>query len=309
MTSPDVLLIGLGAIGTVVAGRLLASPRPPATFRILLDPARADAYRATPPSLNGIPLPLAPDAYAPLVPPPAAPRPDLLLVAVKSPALPGLLPAISAWISEKTTVISLLNGISASRLLATAVPPAQVIPAIVTCNTAMRSGRDVRQSGFFRLDLGPRLAPAPGLPTPDAIAEYLSAAPDLDAVCPPDFADALWLKFVINVGINQTEAFFRRDHGETLSAPDSLSFCRALMQEAAACAAAEGIPGAGTLPARAEAILRDCLSPRGRSSMLQDLDAGRLPETNLFAGEVTRLAALHNLPAPANQEVLRRLAV
>ena len=309
--APQVLVVGLGAIGTVVAGRLLAAPCPPSSLRVLAPDGRTAAYRATPPSLNGTPLPLPPEAYVEAAPAPGTPRPDLLLVAVKGPALSAMFPAIAAWTAPHTTILSLLNGISAPRMLGTAVPPAQVVPAIVTCNTAMRTGRAVEQHGLFRLDLGPRLAPlSPGaapLPSPAELAAYLATAPGLSADAPADFADALWLKFVLNVGLNQAEALLSLDHGQLLANPDARAFCHALMVEAAAVAAAEGLPTASTLVARAEALL-SVLSPRGRTSMLQDIDAGRPHEIDLFAGEVLRLAARHQLSAPANQLVLDHLA-
>lgn len=300
--SPRVLVAGLGAIGTTVAARLLASPRPPAALQILAPGPRAAAYRADPPALNGAPLGLPADAYVDAAPAKDAPRPDLLLVAAKAPALPELLPAIAAWTAPQTTVVSLLNGISAPRALAEAVSAENVLPAIVTCNSAVRNGRAVEQTGLFRIDIGARLAPAQRLPAPADVAAYLGAAPGIDAAAPDDFPSILWLKFVLNVGLNQTEALLGLDHAALLESPDALSFCRALMDEAAACAAAEGIPDALSLPARAEALFPS-LSPHGRTSMLQDIDAGRTPETDLFADEVLRLAARHGLSAPVNRLV------
>ena len=41
--------------------------------------------------------------------------------------------------------------------------------------------------------------------------------------------------------------------------------------------------------------------------MLQDVEAGRPTEVDLFAGTVCRLAAPLGIPVPANEQILRAL--
>jgi 2-dehydropantoate 2-reductase len=46
------------------------------------------------------------------------------------------------------------------------------------------------------------------------------------------------------------------------------------------------------------------LSPEGKTSMLQDIEAGRKTEVESFAGKMVELGRLHGIPAPANEVVL-----
>jgi 2-dehydropantoate 2-reductase len=51
------------------------------------------------------------------------------------------------------------------------------------------------------------------------------------------------------------------------------------------------------------------LSPEGKTSMLQDIEAGRKTEVEMFAGKITQLGADHGVPTPVNQTLLRIIRV
>ena len=46
------------------------------------------------------------------------------------------------------------------------------------------------------------------------------------------------------------------------------------------------------------------LSPKGKTSMLQDIEAGRKTEVEVFAGKVVELGRKHRIPTPVNQTLL-----
>ena len=117
---------------------------------------------------------------------------------------------------------------------------------------------------------------------------------------------AQWRKFILNVGINQAQAVLRAPCRELQENPDSMRLARDLMDEAAAVAAALGIPGAADLPAWAESIIR-AAAPDNKTSMLQDVEAGRPTEVDWLAGTVCRLGREHGIPTPANERVWQQL--
>ncbi|PJC72454.1 MAG: 2-dehydropantoate 2-reductase, partial [Syntrophobacterales bacterium CG_4_8_14_3_um_filter_58_8] len=45
------------------------------------------------------------------------------------------------------------------------------------------------------------------------------------------------------------------------------------------------------------------LNPEGKTSMLQDVEAHRKTEVEMFAGKVIELGARHNVPTPVNQKL------
>jgi 2-dehydropantoate 2-reductase len=51
------------------------------------------------------------------------------------------------------------------------------------------------------------------------------------------------------------------------------------------------------------------LSPDGKTSMLQDVEAGRKTEVAIFGGKVVALGEAHGVPTPVNETVLRIIRV
>jgi 2-dehydropantoate 2-reductase len=51
------------------------------------------------------------------------------------------------------------------------------------------------------------------------------------------------------------------------------------------------------------------LSPTGKTSMLQDVEAGRKTEVEIFAGKVVTLGQRHLVPTPVNETVQRIIKV
>ncbi|HPT17272.1 MAG TPA: ketopantoate reductase C-terminal domain-containing protein, partial [Kiritimatiellia bacterium] len=82
---------------------------------------------------------------------------------------------------------------------------------------------------------------------------------------------------------------------------------RTLMDEAAAVGVALGIAGAAEVPAWAEGVILGA-APENKTSMLQDVEAGRTPEIDLFAETVCRLGRQCGVPTPANELADRLLA-
>jgi 2-dehydropantoate 2-reductase len=88
---------------------------------------------------------------------------------------------------------------------------------------------------------------------------------------------------------------------------------RAAALEAVAVAAAEGV-ALGTEDVERIFPIMATLAPGGKTSMLQDVEAGRKTEVELFAGTVLALGGRHGLATPVNAllgrmiEALERMA-
>ena len=300
MTPPPVrnaALIGLGAIGTLYAAQI--SARDPACLRIIADAVRIARYRADPPSFNGARLDLN---YVP--PDHPGPPADLVLVAVKSTSLVDALPSIAPFLGTHTQILPLLNGITAQDVLAKAFGWPRVLYGFVYCESSMRTGNAVVQNGTSKIVFG-EATNTPPAPRVKAIAEFFGRLGIAHHI-PDDMRAAQWKKYILNVGINQAQAVLRAPNRELQQNPEALRFARTLMDEAAAVGAALGIAGAAAVPPWAETVILGA-SPENRTSMLQDVEAGRPPEIDLFAATVCRLGRQHGIPTPANERVLRAL--
>jgi 2-dehydropantoate 2-reductase len=294
-------LVGLGAVGTLFAARIAEHAAEGLSFRVLADAARIRRYRTDPPVFNGRPLALSYADPAETAPTPA----DLILVTVKSHHLCEAMDVLAAFMAPHTQILPLLNGIEARPRLAERFGEARVLYGLVFCNSAMRTGRCVRQDGAARIVFGEAHNPVPPAARVRSVADFFAQC-GIDAEVPADMQAALWRKFILNTGLNQAEAIYRLTHGALRGHAEAISFAIGLMDEAAAIAAAVGIPHAQQLAEEALHAFA-VLSPEGKSSMLQDIEAGRPPEIDLFAGTIVRLGRQYGIPTPLNGDVLRRL--
>ena len=291
-------LVGLGAIGILYAGKI--SERDSGCLRIVADAARLARYRADPPALNGRRLDLN---YA--TPEEFGPPADLVLVAVKSTGLAAAVPALAPLLGPDTQILPLLNGITAQDVLAEAFGWPRVLYGFVYCSSAMRTGNSVVQDGGEKIVFG-EATNAPPSPRVRAVAEFFDRLGIRHDV-PADMRAAQWKKFILNVGINQSQALLRAPSREIQQNPEALRLARRLMDEAAAVGVALGIAGAADVPAWAEGVILGG-APENRTSMLQDVEAGRAPEIDLFAETVCRLGQQCGIPTPANEMAAQLLA-
>jgi 2-dehydropantoate 2-reductase len=122
---------------------------------------------------------------------------------------------------------------------------------------------------------------------------------------PEDMPRALWWKFMINVGMNQASAVMGASYGVFRSSEDARALMRSLMEEVITLAKAKEVRLAAKDIEDWLAILPD-LAPEGKTSMLQDMEAGRPTEVEMFAGKVMALGRELGIATPVN-EALRHI--
>ena len=138
------------------------------------------------------------------------------------------------------------------------------------------------------------------------LARYLRHA-GFDARVARDIRSARLRKLLANVCLNPVTAAFRVRNGEIRNPPYS-RYAEALAVEAAPVLAAEGLritPG--------EAIRRVMdvakVTARNRSSMLQDILAGRRTENDHLTGALLRMARKHSVAVPTHSAFHRLIGV
>jgi 2-dehydropantoate 2-reductase len=118
----------------------------------------------------------------------------------------------------------------------------------------------------------------------------------------------LWWKFMINVGINQASAVLRAPYGVFQSLPEARDLMESAMQEVILLARAMNINLSGKDVDEWLAFL-STLAPGGKTSMLQDVEAGRKTEVEIFAGKVISLGKAYNRRTPVNETLFKILRV
>ena len=88
--------------------------------------------------------------------------------------------------------------------------------------------------------------------------------------------------------------------GDMQTNPKFLEMLNKIMNEVVEIAKAEGVKNTETMIEEAM-IGFNSMIPEGKTSMLQDIEAGRKTEVDMFAGTIIKLGKKHNIPTPYNQ--------
>jgi len=231
---------------------------------------------------------------------------DLVIVALKHHHLTAALEDIKALAGEETVVLSVMNGLESEEMIGAVCGPDKVVHAIAVGIDAVRQGDRFAYASPGRIIFGkgPRSGGGNRL---QRLEEALSRA-GIPHELSDDIMRVLWWKFMINVGVNQASAILGAPYGIFQSNPDAQSLMKALMREVVALAGKKSIDlTEGDIDEWGR--IMTTLSPAGKTSMLQDIEAGRKTEVEIFAGKVVALGEDLRVPTPVNETVLRIIKV
>lgn len=208
---------------------------------------------------------------------------DVVLICVKSQDTLPAAASIRGHIADGGFVVSLQNGVENPEILMSLLGRDRVVPSVVYITASMETpGTLVFQSegkiiyGFYD-DLGKDAALRFG--------EMLSFT-NIHYKYEPDIKTVQWKKLCFNAALNPLSALFRMDYGGMLKNNDVLSLAQAVFNETREAAAIEGVKIDES--EFSDIIRRASLNPAFRTSMLQDIEASRHPETDAILGAVLR---------------------
>ena len=112
-----------------------------------------------------------------------------------------------------------------------------------------------------------------------------------------DILHDMWWKFAFNIIVNSLSAVMRLDYSQMNDNNAFRRLVRMLYHEIRAVALSEGIRLTVDDEERCFAVLGS-MNGRGKTSMLQDVEAGRETENRFFAGSLSALGKKHSLPTP-----------
>lgn len=234
------------------------------------------------------------------------PPSDLILVAVKNHHLPGAIQDMGHAVGEKTLFLSVMNGIESEEQIGAAYGMEKMLYAVAVGIDAMREENRVTYSKRGKLYFGE--ARNRTLTGRVQALHTLFHRAGIAAETPEDMIRTLWWKFMINVGINQASAVLRAPYGIFQTYPEASELMESAMEEVITLADAAGIHLSKQDISDWHAFLSG-LSPTGKTSMLQDVEAARKTEVELFAGKVIRLGERYGVPTPVNVSLFRILRV
>jgi 2-dehydropantoate 2-reductase len=310
-TAGTICIYGAGSIGCYVGGRLAATGST-VTFvgrPSVADPVRAHGLHLT--DYQGAALTVAPDAIRFATDPAGAAGAALVLVTVKSAATDEAGRELARVLDPSAIVVSFQNGLHNAEELRRNLASWTVLTGMVQFNVINRgAGRFHHGSeGLLEVERHERLTPF--LPA--------FARAGLPLTLHDRMAPVQWAKLVLNLN-NPINALSNLPLKEQLS-QRAYRRCIALAQEEAlGLLAAAGIAPAKLTPLPPRWIptvlrLPDAIftrvasrmlaiDPQARSSMWEDLQAGRRTEVDYLNGEIVRLAGRLGRTAPVNARLV-----
>ncbi len=222
---------------------------------------------------------------------------DVAIVTVKAYDTAQAVRQHRVLFGERTTAISLQNGIGNAETLAEVLDPTQVMAATTTMGGYLDSAGVLHHAGEGETFIGDWQGGFSARLT--RVAEAFTQAGVLFKPV-DDVRSILFSKLAVNCGINPFTALLRLKNGALLDRPDLLVVCDAAVREVSAVAQAEGMAlDADSLVARTREVMR--LTAENHSSMYQDVTARRRTEIDAICGAVARLGERNGVPTPVNR--------
>lgn len=296
-----IAVIGAGGVGGLLAAMLASGGH---DVRMLARGAALEAIRE-----RGIRV-IAPDADTTIRiaqvsdDPVAIGRADLVIVTVKTWQLAELGPRIVPLVGDDTLVVPMQNGVEASELLGKALGERHVIGAIARMiSWAERPGEIRRLATPVSLTIGARRPEQA-----DAVQACAAAlrAGGIEVVVTRAIEAARWMKLLFIAPYGAVGAVERVPLGVLRETPATRARLVAAMDEAAAVAAARGVPLPGDATATMLARI-DELPGDATTSMHRDIVEGRPSELHELIGAVVRLGREAGVATPVSSQLYAQL--
>lgn len=243
----------------------------------------------------------------PVINPDDTPTPfDLIIVALKHHHLPETLPDIQSLTGEQTIIISVMNGLDSEKIIGEACGMEHLLLAISIGIDAVREGNRVTYSNPGKHIFGE--ADNTNISQRVHMVQQAFDKAGIVHETPPDMNRILWWKFMVNVGVNTSSAVLGAPYGVFQTKPEARALMSSLMKEVITLAHAEGVQLTQKDLEEWMKVLHT-LSPDGKTSMLQDIEAGAKTEIEIFCQKVVELGEKHNIPTPVNQTIMQIIKV
>ncbi len=291
----NVLICGIGAVGSIYADKIQRYCSK--NLRVLVDKERFERYSKNPTIFNGNVL-----NFNYVLPEENNFKADLIIIATKYEGLDEALENIANFVYDDTVILALLNGVTSEKIIAARYGREKVLYSYFIGHSAIRTGRNIIHDDVNTIVYGSENAK--DYDNVQRVKEYFERV-GINYLIPDDIIHSMWLKFMLNVSANQTTAILRFDFGQMLNNEKCMQFAVNVMKEVQAIAKAEGVRNSDKLIDETVEKLHTMI-PEGKTSMLQDVEAGRKTEVDMFAGTVIAYGKKHGIPTPYNK-ILKEL--
>ena len=294
----NVFVCCIGAVGSIYADKI--EKFTPQNLRVLVDEARLERYKKNPTVFNGRVL-----DFNYILPNDTSFKADLIIIATKFDGLNDVIKNIKNFVYDDTVILSLLNGVTSEKIIAKTYGREKLLYSYFIGHSAIRDGRNITHDDVNTIVYGSENSN--DFENVERIQDFFEQA-GINYLIPDDIIHSLWLKYMLNVSANQTTAILRMNFGEMLENDKCMDFAINVMKEVQAIAKAEGVRNTESMINETIEHLHTMI-PEGKTSMLQDVEAGRKTEVEMFAGTVIKLGKEFGIPTPYNKIIKEMIEI
>lgn len=221
---------------------------------------------------------------------------DLILVSVKYGALKGILSWIETIADEHTIVMSLLNGVDSEEIIGSRIGMEHMVYSLMKIASQRVENQiryDPEKTGGVFFGEKDRS----NSERIQALCRLFDGSGVRYRVC-QDVMQDLWYKFSLNISKNLPQAIINCGQGAYTDSEHVAYISERLRLEVVAVAAAKGID---IHDADAPAARNSGILSTARYSTLQDLDAHRPTEIDMFSGALIRMGKELGMEVPFNE--------
>ncbi len=289
-----IAIIGAGAMGSLFGGRLALAGEEVWLLDVWEEHVR---------TINDKGLVIATAGKDFVARPKATTRPedigtaDLVVIFVKSTATRAAAGTAATLLGPEAAVLTLQNGYGNAETIAAVVGPDRVIAGTTAQGATLLGPGRIMHGGSGETHIGE----LGGRKTDRSqqVAACLTRA-GIPTLVDDNVAALIWGKLIVNVGINALTGITGLKNGELADHDEAKQVLAMAVEEAVKVAAAAGI----RLPydnAVEKVLAVAVATAQNRSSMLQDLSAGRLTEIDAINGALVREGERRGVATPVNQ--------
>lgn len=296
-----VALIGLGGIGGYLASnlqRVIGKEN----VRIIAGEARKERIEKNGLIVNGEPM-----LFHVVAPEEETGYADLVIIITKSLGLREAVLQVKNQVGPNTIIMSPLNGIESEDIVAETYGYERILYSLARVSVTVTNQNELHfNPSFAHMEFGEKINE---IDSERVVAvKTLFENAGIKSIIQKDMIFALWHKFMCNVAENQIAAILKIPFGAWHCDEHANHLREMAMREVIAIANKKGIPlGEQDMVEQGERLKK--INKDGRPSTLQDIEAGRKTEVDMFAGTVMRLGKEVGVATPVNEFMYHAIKV
>lgn len=288
MEIKNVALIGLGAMGVFFAPRM-EEHLGRENFCVIAEGKRKERLETCGVTVNGV------NHKFPICIPEDGTEKDLIIMAVKDSGLDQAIDDIKNFVGEKTQILCVMNGVESENRVAAVYGWDHVLYSYMRMSIVMKDGKADFNPYWGKVYFGEARN--------EKLTERVQAVKNVMEKCDipyridTDMIQGIWFKYMCNVGENLTCALLQIPFGGFRNSKAANNIRWAAMKEVQAVARAKGITITDEqMEKQYETIGR--IPFHNKPSTLQDLEAKRKTEIEMFAGTMVKMGEELGIATP-----------